>query len=225
MPHIFQVIQEGISQVGRGGPLLIPLLFCSLFSHAIILDRLYNLRRGKLMPRRFIARIYRVLEKGNADTALSLCESRPGPLTSILKAGIENRHLPKDELRTVIDATARLEKLRLQKYLRTLAFIGGVSVIIGLLGTVVGIFIAVRFAWRTDRPDTGSIVAGGISLALITTAAGLVVALPAMIGYAYFMAKSESMIDEMTRHSYSLVRFFTTGKSELVRQESEQNDA
>jgi biopolymer transport protein ExbB len=68
-------------------------------------------------------------------------------------------------------------------------------------------------------------VAGGVSLALITTAAGLVVALPAMVGYAYFMAKSESMIDEMTRHSYSLVRFFTTGKSELVRQESEQSDA
>lgn len=225
MPHIFQVIEEGISQVGRGGPLLIPLLFCSLFSHAIILERLYNLRRGKLMPRRFIARIYRVLEKGNVDTALSLCESRPGPLTNILKVGIENRYLPKDELRVVIDATARLEKLRLQKYLRTLAFIGGVSVIIGLLGTVVGIFIAIRVAWRADRPDTGSIVAGGISLALITTAAGLVVALPAMIGYAYFMAKSESMINEMTRHSYSLVRFFTTGKSELVRQESEQSDA
>lgn len=177
------------------------------------------------MPRRFIARIYRVLEKGNVDTALSLCESRPGPLTNILKVGIENRYLPKDELRVVIDATARLEKLRLQKYLRTLAFIGGVSVIIGLLGTVVGIFIAIRVAWRADRPDTGSIVAGGISLALITTAAGLVVALPAMIGYAYFMAKSESMINEMTRHSYSLVRFFTTGKSELVRQESEQSDA
>jgi len=225
MPHIFQVIEEGISQVGRGGPLLIPLLFCSLFSHAIILERLYNLRRGKLMPRRFIARIYRVLEKGNVDTALSLCESRPGPLTNILKVGIENRYLPKDELRVVIDATARLEKLRLQKYLRTLAFIGGVSVIIGLLGTVVGIFIAIRVAWRADRPDTGSIVAGGISLALITTAAGLVVALPAMIGYAYFMAKSEGMINEMTRHSYSLVRFFTTGKSELVRQESEQSDA
>ena len=225
MPHIFQVIEEGISQVGRGGPLLIPLLFCSLFSHAIILERLYNLRRGKLMPRRFIARIYRVLEKGNVDTALSLCESRPGPLTNILKVGIENRYLSKDELRVVIDATARLEKLRLQKYLRTLAFIGGVSVIIGLLGTVVGIFIAIRVAWRADRPDTGSIVAGGISLALITTAAGLVVALPAMIGYAYFMAKSESMINEMTRHSYSLVRFFTTGKSELVRQESEQSDA
>lgn len=225
MPHIFQVIQEGLSQVGRGGSLLIPLLFCSLFSHAIILDRLYNLRRGKLMPRRFIARIYRVLERGNVDTALSLCKSRPGPLTNILKVGIENRHLPKEELRTVIDATARLEKLRLQKYLRTLAFIGGVSVIIGLLGTVVGIFIAIRVAWRADRPDTGSMVAGGISIALITTAAGLVVALPAMIGYAYFMAKSESMIDEMTRHSYSLVRFFTTGKSELVRQESEQSDA
>jgi len=224
MPHIFYVIIGGFKQLGSGGSLMIPLLFCSLFAHAIILERFYNLRRGKLMPRRFIARIYRVMERGNIDMALSLCESRPGPLTRVLKAGITNRHLTKDDLWTVLDVTARLEKLRLQKYLHILAFLGAIAVLIGLLGTVLGMYISFNAVWRTDRPDTGATVAKGISYALLTTAAGLAVALPAMVGYAYFTAKVGSMIDEMTRHSFSLVRFFTSGRSQLVEQEAEVSD-
>ncbi len=224
MSHIFHVIRVGLGQLGGGGPLLIPLLFCSLFAHAIILERLYNLRRSKLMPRRFIARIYRVLEKDNPEMALSLCESRPGPLTKILRIAIINRDLSKDDLRVVLDVTARVEKLHLQKYLRVLAFLGMLAISIGLLGTVAGMFVSFGAVWRTDKPDASLIVAKGISHALLTTAAGLAVALPAMVGYAYFKAKADSMVDEMTRHSLSLLRFFTTGRSQLVEQEAEQSD-
>ena len=174
------------------------------------------------MPRRFIARIYRVLERGNLEMALSLCESRPGPLTKILKVGINHRYLTKDDLWIVLEVTARLERLRLQKYLNTLAFLGAIAISIGLLGTVSGMYISFGAVWRTDSPDTAQTVARGVSHALLTTATGLVVALPAMVGYAYFRAKAKSMIDEMTRHSFSLVRFFTTGKSQLVEQEAEQ---
>lgn len=210
--------------MGGGGPLLIALLFCSLFSHAIILDRLFYLRKKKLMPRRFIARIYRVLEKGNIEMAQSLCESRPGPLTRVLNVGINNRNLTKDDLWVVLNVTARLEEARLQKYLRTLAFLGGIAIIIGLLGTVSGMYVSFGAVWRTDKPDAAQDVANGISEALLTTVAGLVVALPAMVGYAYFTAKVKNMVDEMIRHSFSLVRFFTTGKSQLVTQEAEQSD-
>ncbi len=177
------------------------------------------------MPQRFISRIYRVLERDNPKMALSLCESRPGPLTRVLRAGIVNRHLDKEDLQVVLDATARVERARLQKYLRTLAFLGGISIAIGLLGTVSGMFVSFSAVWRTDRPDTAKTVADGISHALLTTAAGLSVALPAMAGYSYFMAKANRMIDEMTRHSLSLVRFFTTGRSQLVEQQAEQDDA
>jgi len=224
MAHFFQSIVGGIKQMGGGGPLLIALLFCSLFSHAIILDRLYYLRRKKMMPRRFIAKIYRVLEKGNNEMALSLCEARPGPLTRVLKAGINGRNLTKDDLWVVLNVTSRLEEARLQKYLRTLAFLGGVAVIIGLLGTVSGMYISIFNLYRIDKPDAALEVANGVSEALLTTAAGLVVALPAMVGYAFFTAKVKGMVDEMTRHSFSLLRFFTTGKSQLVTQEAEQSD-
>ncbi len=224
MPNIFHIVRVGLEQLGGGGPLLIPLLFCSLFAHAIILERFYNLRRSKLMPRRFIARIYRLLEKGNPEMALAMCESRPGPLTRVLRIGIINRDLTKDDLRVVLDVTARVEKLRLQKYLHALAFLAALSISIGLLGTVVGMSVSFGAVWRTDKPDASLIVAKGISHALLTTAAGLAVALPAMVGYAYFKAKADSMRDELTRHSLSLLRFFTTGRSQLVEQEAEQGD-
>lgn len=210
--------------MGSGGPLLIPLLFCSLFVHAVILERFYNLRRKKLMPRRFIARIYRLLEKDNPEMALSLCESRPGPLTRILKVGINNRHLRKDDIWVVLNSTVEVEKAHLRKYLRTLEFLAGIAVTIGLLGTVLGMSISINAVWKTDSPDSAAALARGISYALLTTAGGLMAALPAMIGYAYFKAKADSMIDEMTRHSFSLVRFFTTGKSQLVEQEAEQSE-
>ncbi|MBM3211508.1 MotA/TolQ/ExbB proton channel family protein [Candidatus Poribacteria bacterium] len=222
--NMINAIIDGIKQIGQGGVLMIPLLFCSLFTHAIILERFYNLRRGKLMPRIFISRIYKVIEKGNLDMAVSLCESKPGPLTKIIKVAIENRHLDKDGLMAVLNMNSKVEKAKLQKYLRVLAFLGALSVLIGLLGTAVGIYISLGAVWRTDRPDTASTVARGISFALITTAAGLMVALPAILGYAYFMVKSDRMISDITKYSFSLVRYFTTGDSRVLELETQDMD-
>ncbi len=156
--------------------------------------------------------------------ALSMCESRPGPLTRLLKAAIMNRDLPKDDLQVVLDSNIKLESLRLDKHLRWLAFVGGIAITIGLLGTIVGVFVSIGAMWRSSDIDTTSKVAGGISSALLTTAGGLMVALPAMVGYEYFSAKANGMVDEITRHSLSLLRFFTTGSSQLVEQEAEQSE-
>ena len=209
MTNIFHVIRVGLGQLASGGPLLIPLLFCSLFAHAIMLERLYNLRRSKLMPRRFIARIYRVLERGNPDMALSLCESRPGPLTKILRIGIINRDLSKDDLRVVLNVTARLEKMRLQKYLSALAFIGGISIALGLLGTVAGMIKAFNVI-STSGTGNPSLVAGGISEALITTAAGLIVGIPTLAAYHFFRGRADRLIFEMEEISIKFLEEITS---------------
>ena len=221
---MIHVIISGIEQLGRGGFLMIPLLICSILAHTIILGRFYSLRRSKLMPDRLIARIYKVLERGNPEGAISLCESRPGPLTNILRVGISSRHLEGEEIKAVIDIAAKPEKLKLNKHLNILAFLGSVSVLIGLLGTVLGMFMSFGVVFKSYRPDTTSTVANGVSVALLTTVAGLVVALPSMIGYAYFSSKVDNMINDMTRHSLSLVRFLTTGKSHLVEQEASRSE-
>lgn len=224
MNYIFDVIIEGLRQLSKGGILMIPLLICSIISHAIIFERLYNLRRSKLIPQRFIARIYKVLEKGNSDIALSLCELHPGPLTNILKAGITNRHLDEKDLKVVIDFAARPEKKRLEKFLRVLAFLSGVSVLIGLLGTVSGMYMSFTFVFRSSSSGATSAVAKGISVALLTTVAGLAVALPSMIAYAYFVSKVDNIINDITRHCLSLIRYLTTGRSRLIEHQAEQSE-
>jgi len=204
---------------------MIPLLFCSLFAHAIIFERLYNLRKEKLVPSRFISRIYKVLEKDNPDLALSLCESRPGPLTNILKVGIINRDLGEKELEVAIELAAKPERTRLEKYLRILAFIGTIAVLIGLLGTVLGLFMSFSAVFKSGSgPETTMKIANGVSVALLTTVAGLAVAIPSMIGYSYFMSKVDNILNEMARHSMSIVKFLTTGKSWLVEHEAEKSE-
>lgn len=222
---MLDIIVNGIKQLGEGGFLMIPLLFCSLFAHAIILERLYNLQKEKLVPSRFISRIYKVLENGNPELALSLCESRPGPLTNILKTGILNRNLGEKELETVIEFAARPEKKVLEKHLRILAFIGSVAVLIGLFGTVLGLFISFTAVFQsTSKPDATMRIAKGVSVALLTTVAGLAVAIPSMIAYTYFTSKVDSILVEMTRHATSIVKFLSAGKNWLIEHEAEKSE-
>lgn len=222
---MLEIIINGIKQLGEGGFLMIPLLFCSLFAHAIILERFYNLQKEKLVPSRFISRIYKVLEKGNLDLALSLCESKPGPLTNILKTGIVNRDLGEKELETVISFAAKPEKHLLEKHLRILEFIGGIAVLIGLFGTVLGLFMSFTAVFQsTNRPDATMRIAKGVSVALLTTVAGLAVAIPSMIAYTYFISKVDSILNDMTRHSMSIVKFLTTGRNWLIEHEAEKSE-
>ena len=98
-----------------------------------------------------------------------------------------------------------------------------VSVLIGLLGTVLGLFLSFSAVFKTvSRPETTAKVASGISIALLTTVAGLAVAIPSIIAHTYFVSKIENIINEMTRHSLAIVRYLTTG--DLIRYESKDED-
>jgi biopolymer transport protein ExbB len=223
--NLLEIIINGIKQLGQGGFLMIPLLFCSIFAHAIIFERLYNLRKEKLIPSRFISRIYKVLENSKPDVALSLCESRPGPLTNILKTGIINRDLDQKELETIVEFAAKPERKQLEKYLRILEFIGQVAVLIGLLGTVLGLFMSFTAVFKSGSgPDTTMRIANGVSVALLTTVAGLAVAIPSMIAHTYFISKVDSILSDMSRHTISIVKFLTKGKDWLVEHEAEKSE-
>lgn len=223
---MIEIIIEGINRLGQGGFLMIPLLFCSLFVHAIIFERIYSLRKEKLIPSRFISRIYKVLEKDNLELALSLCESKPGPLTNILKAGILNRSLSEPEIKAVIDLASKPEKSKLNKYMNLLSTIGSVAVFVGLLGTVLGLFLSFTAVFKSvSRPETTMKIASGISVALLTTVAGLAVAIPAIIAHSYFTSKIENIINEMTRHSLAIVRYLTTGHLDMLGRDDTSEDS
>lgn len=221
---MLDAVTEGIRQLRSGGFLMIPLLICSIIAHTIILERLYSLRRSKLIPQRFISRIYRIIEKGDPDLALSLCEEHPGPLTNILKVGIENRHLSDEEIRSVLKVAAYPERAILRKHLSLLNFLASVSVLMGLFGTVLGLFGSFSVIFKHYGPETTSMIAGGVSVALLTTVAGLSVAMPSLIAYSYFSSKVESIINEMTRHSISLVKLLEEYRSRLLEEAQGNRD-
>jgi biopolymer transport protein ExbB len=222
---MIEIIIDGINRLGQGGFLMIPLLFCSLFVHAIIFERIYNLRREKLIPSHFISRIYKVLEKDNPEMALSLCESRPGPLTNILKVGIANRELSEPEIKSLIELASKPERSRLNKYMSILSFIGSVAILIGLLGTVLGLFISFTAVFKSaSRPETTMKIANGISIALLTTVAGLAVAIPSIIAHTYFINKIDNIMNDMARHSMAIVRYLTTGSFGVLEQEDEKSE-
>ncbi len=216
-------IIEGIKQLGRGGFLMIPLLFCSLIAHALIFERLYSLRKEKIIPSRFVSRIYKLLERGNIDSAIKMCESKPCPLTNIIKIGILNRDLSEEELKQVIEFSSKPEKIILEKYLRIIAFIGAVAVLIGLFGTVSGLFSSFSAIFKyVSKAETTAKIAGGVSVALLTTVAGLAVAIPCIIAYTYLSHKVDSMINEITRHSILIVKYLTS--KDNIRQELEKSE-
>ncbi len=204
--------------IGRGGISLILImgfiLGCSIAALAVIIDRLINLRRAKIDTGKFMARVKRTIEMNRTEEAISLCERTPGPVAHILKAGLVkyNRNLSakredrnKEEIKEAIENAGVLEIPRLERHLRGLATIASVAPLAGLLGTVTGMikcFSQVQAAGNAANPGA---LAGGIWEALLTTAAGLTVAIPVLIMYNYLMSKVETFLLEMEARSGELI--------------------
>lgn len=223
MGEIVEIISIGFKQIAGGGWLLILIGLYSIWGQAIIFERWYNLRKKKIIPSTFITRsIYHELERGNPEAAIKMCEKKPGPLTNVLKKGILNRHLGEENLKMAIRHAIDGEKPFIEKNLWVLSMLSSVSTYTGLLGTVLGImtsFAAIQ-SFTPVGEGMSNQFSGGISQALITTAAGLVVALPCYVAYNYFRNRADKVIREMERHGISLVRFLATDEYKLFHEES-----
>jgi biopolymer transport protein ExbB len=146
-----------------------------------------------------------------------MCEKKPGPLTNILRAGIERRDTDEETLKRVMRIAINTEKRILTRYLSILGVVASISLYTGLLGTVTGMIHSFGALYSGQMAD----IAAGISQALLTTAAGLIVALPAYIAYDYFRSKSDGFLTELERHGMSLVRFLATEEYKLFQEEFE----
>ncbi|HIE27792.1 TPA: MotA/TolQ/ExbB proton channel family protein [Candidatus Poribacteria bacterium] len=214
MLEIITIITGGFERLLGGGWLLIPLVIYSLFAHAIILNRAVALRKKKLIPTTVISEIYRALTRGGPETAINLCNQWPGVLTNVMKAGIIHRHYDEERLKLVVKFALEDEKPNITRYLHILGMLPSVAMSTGLLGTVVGMIKSFGSLYVSP-----TVVAEGISEALITTVAGLTVALPTYIAHNYFSNRVSSILIEIERHSISLVRFLATGEYKLFQEE------
>ena len=182
-----------------GGPLLLPILFCSFILFVFGLERTISLRRGRVIPRPFVRRVVHQIRDGqlDADEALTLCEEDGSPMAQVLSAAVKKWNRPAVEVeQAILDAGERVTN-QLRRYLRLFNGIYTISPLLGLLGTVVGMIRAFNTVATQDGMGRAELLAGGISTALITTAAGLTVAIPAVIAYLYFVGRVDSLVMEI----------------------------
>ena len=178
-----------------GGPVLLLLVALSVYSLALIWDRWASYKKTKRGLQSLIPHLRRGISDGNLSELMAACRQNKGPAADVVMASLVGPSHKEDRKRSAERALER-EVARLEKGLNVLGTVGGVAPFIGLFGTVLGVMRAFRDLAGAAGAGPG-VVAIGISEALVTTAAGLFVAIPAVIGYNYFSARSAEFADEL----------------------------
>lgn len=190
-----------VQKVASGGWLMIPLGVCSLIVITLSLERMIALRRGRVIPRPFVRRFTECVEDGQLsyEEATGLCEEFDCPVAEVFRAAVRRWGRPMFEVeQAVMDAGDRVAD-GLKRFLRVFHAISNVGPLIGLLGTVLGMIEAFETMSGEESLGRPEMLASGISVALITTAGGLTVAIPAYLAYMYFSSKSDSYLNEIDK--------------------------
>ncbi|OGW80965.1 MAG: hypothetical protein A3C47_05860 [Omnitrophica bacterium RIFCSPHIGHO2_02_FULL_51_18] len=192
----------------KGGPIMWPILLCSVIAFAIVIERLAALRREQIDTKAFMDQISKSLKRNKIMEALELCDKTKGPIANILKAGILKHDRPRQEVREAIEDASIHEVPRLEKNLPVLATVAHISPLLGLLGTVTGMvaaFQVIESKASSLNPVNPGDLAGGIWEALLTTVAGLCVAIPAFVAYNYLVSRVDGFVLDMERSATELL--------------------
>jgi biopolymer transport protein ExbB len=190
--------------VKAGGWLMLPIIACSIVALAIIIERLWSLQVRRVLPKNLVAQVWRwdKIHQLNDEHLKELQSS--SPLGSVLAAGIANRKQNREVMKESIEDTGRHVVHELERYLNTLGTIAAITPLLGLLGTVIGM-IKVFATITTMGVGNPGALAGGISEALITTAAGMSVAIPTLMFYRYFRGKVRMLVLRMEQEAMGMV--------------------
>lgn len=198
--------------VKAGGWLMIPIIACSIIATAIVIERFWSLQKRRIIPDpQIVSQIWKWVQE-NQLTPERIRELRDSsPLGRVLAAGLMNAHQTRELIKDSIVDTGRQVAHELERYLNTLGTIAVISPLLGLLGTVIGMIKVFSVITAVGVGDPSQL-ADGISQALITTAAGLTVAIPSLIFHRYFRGKVESLILDMEQEALKLVDVLETHK-------------
>ena len=195
-----------------GGPVMWPILFCSIFALAIILEKVFYLHKIKIDTQDFLSRVLDNIKRHQIKEALQSCDDTKNPISNILKAGILKYDRPRDQIKETIEDASLYEVPKLERNLTALATIAHISPLLGLLGTVTGMvrcFQTIQAKSTSFTPVSPGDLAGGIWEALLTTVYGLIVAIPTFVAYNYLVSRVDNFILEMEKASTELVNFLT----------------
>lgn len=190
--------------IKAGGWLMLPILACSIVTAGIIIERLWSLRRQRIAPKHLVDQIWQWQCRNQLNESCLRMMRESSPLGRILAAGLVNRHRSREIMKESIEDVGRHVTLELDRFLNTLGTIAAITPLLGLLGTVIGM-IKVFAVINAHGVGSPAALAGGISEALITTAAGLTVAIPSLMFYRYFRGKVRVLVVDMEEQAIQLV--------------------
>ncbi len=190
--------------VKAGGWLMAPIILCSVIAVGIILERFWALQTRKVIPKHLVATIWHWVKEGQLERSKIDEISKQSALGKILAAGLNNRNKDRDRIKESIEETGRKVVHEMERFLNTLGTIASISPLLGLLGTVIGM-IKVFSVITAEGVGNAAPLAGGISQALITTAAGLSVAIIALMFYRYFRGRVDELVVQMEEEAIKMV--------------------
>jgi biopolymer transport protein ExbB len=198
--------------VRAGGWMMGPIILFSVVAAAIILERVWTLQDRRVLPPDLTKRVWQLVEANQVNDKVIEALEQNSPLGKVLAAGLANRHRSRDALMERLEDTGRHVVHELERFLNTLGTIAGVSPLLGLLGTVGGIIKAFN-AINVGGMGDPRMLSGGIAQALITTAAGLCVAIPALIAYRYLRGRIDRIVIEMEKDAIQLADALESARS------------
>jgi len=183
---------------------MVPIILCAIIAMGIMLERFWTLQQKRVIPEDLTSKVWGWVKKGQLDQGQIQTLHQGSALGQILAAGLINRDYERAVMKDSIEETGRHVVHELQRYLDTLGTVAAISPLLGLLGTVIGM-VKVFAAITTHGVGNPTVLAGGIAEALITTAAGLTVAIPALIGYRFYSSRVDTLVVDMEKEAIKLV--------------------
>jgi biopolymer transport protein ExbB len=214
---------EVLSIIEKGGIMMYPILFCSIMILGIGIERAYNLRRKNIIDTEFLKNVRNHWNWEDVHLGLQMCNSYDNALSRILKTGLLRFGGKLDEIERAIEGAGQHEASLMNSNLRVLGAVANITPMMGLLGTVFGMIKAFNVISQSGTGNPG-LVASGISEALITTATGMVVGIPALALYHYFRGKIDRYVFEMEEISFQLVEELSYESVRNKKAEEIEND-
>lgn len=197
-----------VKLMSNGGPIMWPILLCSLVAMFVFIEKWFQFHREQINVKELVKGVLNVLKRDGFIEAISLCDNTPGPAARILASAILAYERGNADIKQVIKDSNLVEIPRLERHLNVLASIGYVAPLLGLLGTVLGMMIAFEVIHDKTVYLSAGDLSLSISMALITTAAGLCVAIPCYLGYNYLISRLNSIILDMEKAASEITHFF-----------------
>ncbi len=199
----------------EGGPAMWVILIFLAAGIAVIVERvIFLFFIADMKPERFMGRIAELIRKGSIEGAIASCAEKNAPLARIIEAALRNYRNTERDIQNAVDEMALAELPRLNARTGYLAMLANVSTMVGLLGTIFGLIAAFESVAAADPAEKSIMLANGISMAMSTTAFGLISAIPLLIAHSMLTSKTDSLIDDIDRYSVMVINMLAQARKE-----------